>query len=91
MKDNNQIKPTGGGKTAQKGKETMKNYPRHRANTPKDIFKEDYNEILMCAKRKHSEEFFLFLTNGWWSESGIDIFGESKEHWIKFEGKWNKM
>lgn len=68
----------------------MKNYPRHRANTPKDIFKEDYTDILRSAKRKHSDEFYLFWTLGLWSESSVDALGSSVEHWKKINGKWIK-
>lgn len=69
----------------------MQNYPRHRANTPKDIFCEDYKKLLTSAKRKHNSEFYIFLTNGWYSESAVDIFGNSIEHWKKQNGKWSKI
>lgn len=72
----------------------MKNYPRHRANTPKDIWKETYDELIASAKRKHTDEFFVFffggLFGGWYSESSVDIFGDAIEHWTKKNGRWHK-
>ena len=69
----------------------MKNYPKHRGNAPKDIYKEDYDEILKAAKRKHSDEFFIFLTLGWYSESCVDVFDDCLEHWKKVNGRWQKQ
>lgn len=65
---------------------------RTYAGKPKDIFKEDYNEIIKSAKRKHAKgEFYIFYTNGWYSECAVDICGDSIEHWKQDENnKWFK-
>lgn len=71
---------------------------RKYAGKPKDIFKTDYNEIIKSAKRKHCShnkytkgEFYIFLTNGWYSECAVDIYGDSIEHWKQDnDNKWFK-
>lgn len=72
----------------------MRNCQRHRANTPKDIYKESYDEIIKSAKRKHSDEFFIFKDtisgDTMFSESSVDTFGCAIEHWKKINGRWNK-
>lgn len=72
----------------------MRNCQRHRANTPKNIYKSSYDDIIKSAKRKHSDEFFIFKNtisgDDMFSESSVDIFGCAIEHWKKINGRWNK-
>ena len=83
----------------------MKHYPRHRATSPRHVFKDTYEEILAYAKRKYSHispsfafdgEFFIFKTEyageTSYSAESIDIFGGAFEHWVKLPGgKWQKQ
>lgn len=80
----------------------MKHYPRHRATSPRYIFKDTYEEILAYAKRKYSsnycvkDEFYLFKTeyDGKvdYSAGSVDIYGSAFEHWVKLPGgRWQKV
>ena len=68
---------------------------RKHAHKRQDIFKKSYDEIIKSAKRKHSEEFYIFKTvlgnEKWFSECCVDITGNSMEHWEKVNGKWQKV
>jgi len=65
---------------------------RQYAHMTQDIFKSSYNEIIKSAKRKHSDEFYIFKnvidTEEWYSECSVDISGSSIEHWKKIDGRW---
>ena len=83
----------------------MKNYPRHRANSPKHIVKKTYEEILAYAKRRYTHlsytnayegEFYIFKTEyqgtAYYEAENIDIFGKAFEHWVKpHGGRWQKQ
>jgi hypothetical protein len=83
----------------------MKNYPRHRATSPRYIFKDTYEEILSYAKRKFSHlsstyafdgEFYIFKTeyqgSTSYSAESIDVYGNAFEHWVKPQGgRWQKQ
>lgn len=65
---------------------------RQHAHKTQDIFKTSYNEIIKSAKRKHSDEFYIFKTvigvEEWYSECSVDISNSSIEHWKKKGGRW---
>lgn len=67
---------------------------RQYATKPKDIFKKSYGELLKSAKRKHSNEFYIFKTivneEAWYSECSVDVYKCSLEHWKKVDGRWKK-
>jgi hypothetical protein len=68
---------------------------RKHAHKRQDIFKKSYDEIIKSAKRKHSDEFYIFKTvignEDWFSECSVDAMGNSLEHWKKVNGKWQKV
>lgn len=68
---------------------------RQHAHKRQDIFKKSHEEIIKSAKRKHSIEFYIFKsiigTDVWYSESCIDAYGSSVEHWVKKGGRWSRV
>lgn len=68
---------------------------RQYAHKRVDLYKKIYEEIIKSAKRKHSEEFYIFKTfvggECWYSECSVDVMGNSFEHWKKVDGKWKKI
>lgn len=67
---------------------------RKHAHKRQDIFKKSYDEIIKSAKRKHSNEFYIFKTvignEEWFSECSVDAMENSLERWEKVNGKWQK-
>lgn len=62
--------------------------------SPNHIFKDNYDEIIKSAKRKYNRlginEFYIFQDLGIYSESGICVYNDALEHWLKTEKGWRK-
>lgn len=68
---------------------------RKYAHRRQDIFKASYDELIKAAKRKHSEEFYVFknIIGGQeiFSECCVDVYNNYMEHWKKVNGRWQKV
>ncbi len=68
---------------------------RKYAHKRQDIFKSSYNELIKSAKRKHSEEFYVFKSvidnEKIYSECSVDVYNNHIEYWKKLNGRWQKV
>lgn len=64
---------------------------RKYAHKRQDIFKSSYDELIKSAKRKHSEEFYVFKNTigeqEFFSECCVDVYNSHMEHWEKVNGR----